>query len=403
MRILYLDMPMGVAGDMLSAALYELLDDEDKNIFIRTVNSLGLEGVKICAKPASKCGICGTHMEVTVDGIEEGDHDHHHHEDEHHHHHHHSSVNDIAGIIDGLNINEVVKENAKKVYSLIADAESLVHGVRIDEIHFHEVGTMDAVADVISVCILMDMLKPNKVTASPVCTGYGKVRCAHGILPVPAPATAHILKDIPVYSGDTEGELCTPTGAALIKYFADEFGHMSVMVPERSGYGMGTNDFETVNCVRAILGHSEGEDESVAILSCNVDDMTGEAIGYALSVFMEEGALDAYTTAIGMKKSRPGVMISVLCSPQDRERFVSLIFANTTTIGIRMSVSSRYVLKRRTESVNTSLGQIRVKTSEGYGITRSKYEFDDICRIAKEKGLSTDEVIRIIDGKRNDS
>ena len=205
------------------------------------------------------------------------------------------------------------------VYNLIAEAESHAHNAPVTEIHFHEVGTMDAVADVTAVCLLMDRLAPEKVVVSPIHVGSGHVHCAHGILPVPAPATAYILRDVPVYGGGVKSELCTPTGAALLRHFATDFGEMPVMKVRAVGYGMGKKDFTAANCVRAMLGDAEEQPDVVCKLSCNVDDMTAEAVGFAMERLFEAGALEVYTVSVGMKKSRPGTMICALC----RETFPS--------------------------------------------------------------------------------
>ncbi len=396
---------MGAAGDMLTAALYELLDEEEKKSFIDKMNSLGLEGVSITAQKSVKCGVCGTHVTVNVGGCIEGDpdhhhdHDHHHDQDHHHdhdHEHSHSGMHEISHIISEMPVSDSVKKNALNVYNIIAEAEGKVHGQSVDLVHFHEVGAMDAVADVTAVCILMEMLDVNRVYATPVCTGFGKVRCAHGILPVPAPATANILTGIPCYAGNTEGELCTPTGAALVKYFVDEYTRMPEMIPSRTGYGMGSKDFEEANCLRAVIGTVAGGADSIVELSCNVDDMTPEAVGFAVQRLMEEGAADVYTIPIGMKKSRPGVMITVMCKDTDTDRFVSLIFKYTTTIGIRHNLFKRYILQRKEEVIDTAYGRVGVKISEGYGVTRRKYEYEDLARIARQYSISPDEAARKI-------
>ena len=218
MKTLYLECGMGAAGDMLTAALLELIDD--KQAFVNRINRLGLPGVNVTAEPSVKCGITGTHMKVTVDGEEEESldaHSHHHEHGREHSHHHHASVADIEELINGLDVSDRVKADAKAVYALIAEAESQVHGHPVSEIHFHEVGTMDAVTDVVSVCLLMEEIGAEEVVVSPVHVGSGHVHCMHGILPVPAPATALILKDVPTCGGHIQGELCTPTGAALLK------------------------------------------------------------------------------------------------------------------------------------------------------------------------------------------
>ena len=397
MKIIYLDLGMGAAGDMLMAALYELLDEKGKESFLSVMNSSGLEDVCVEAQKSCKCGIWGTHMNVTVDGVEEGDHGHDHHDHDHHHDHHHSDMHDIGHMIDHMPVSDNVRSNAKAVYSLIAEAESRVHDKTVTEVHFHEVGMKDAIVDVTGVCLLFEMLGADKVIASPVCTGFGKVKCAHGILPVPAPATANILNGIPVYAGNIEGELCTPTGAALVKHFVGEFMNMPVMTVTAAGYGMGKKDFEAANCVRAILGETTDNSGKVVELSCNVDDMTAEDIGLATGLLIEEGALDVYTTPIGMKKSRPGTKITVMCLPEEKMRFVKLMFKHMTTLGIRENSFERYTLTRKEDTLDTSYGKIGVKVSEGYGVRRQKYEYDDISRIAKERDMSAYDIRTALD------
>lgn len=396
MRTLYIDCGMGAAGDMLTAALLELLPDREG--FVRKLNSLGIPGVTVVAERSEKCGINGTHIRVMVHGEEENEHmhDHHHHHDHdhgHHHHHNHGSMSEIRSIVSGLPIPTMVKLDIMSVYEEIARAESHVHGVPVDQIHFHEVGSMDAVADITAVCMLMYELDVDQITASPVHVGSGQVRCAHGILPVPAPATAHILRDIPIYGGSIWGELCTPTGAALLKHFVTEFGDMPAMKLNAIGYGMGKKDFERANCVRVLLGETKEKPEGIWELSCNLDDMTGEQLGYAMEVLMEQGALDAFTTPIGMKKSRPGVMLTVLCREADKERMIGLLFKHTTTLGIRESFSNRHTLNRRVETVDTAYGPVRKKVSFGHGVRRSKFEYEDVARAAKEKNISISEVL----------
>lgn len=399
MKTLYLDCGMGAAGDMLAAALFELLPDREA--FLRDLEAAGIPGVRFQPEPMEKCGITGTHMGVTVNGEEEESldaHLHAHHHDEahchEHRHHHHSGLHDIEHIVMGhLQASRKVKEDVMAVYGLIAEAESHAHGVPVSEIHFHEVGTLDAVADITAVCMLMERLSPDQVIVSPVHVGSGHVHCAHGILPVPAPATAYILKDVPIYGGQIEGELCTPTGAALLKHFATGFGSMPVMKTAAIGYGMGKKDFPAANCLRAFLGETEDRQETVPELSCNVDDMTAEQIGFALERFFDAGALEAYTLPIGMKKSRPGTLIRVICREEDKEALVRAMFRYTSTIGIRETSTRRYVLDRQLKTVETVFGPVQLKTSRGYGISRSKYEYEDLARIAREKGLSLEEVL----------
>lgn len=403
MKTLYLECAMGAAGDMLMAALLELIPD--KQAFIEKMNGLGLPGVHVETEQAVKCGITGTHMKVTVNGEEEEsqdvhahhhghDHEHHHDHDHDHDHsrHHHATAADIEGIIDGLNVSEKVKADAKAVYALIAEAESRVHGHPVSEIHFHEVGTLDAVADVVGVCLLMEAIGAEKIAASPVHVGSGHVHCMHGILPVPAPATALILTGIPTYGGQVQGELCTPTGAALLRHFVSSFGDRPVMATAAIGYGMGKKDFERANCVRAFLGESEGDREAITKLECNLDDMTGEAVGFAMEQLFRAGARDVYTQPIGMKKSRPGVLLSVICLPQDADRLAGIIMKHTTTLGIRRQDMDRYILERTVETVETAYGPVRVKTACGFGVQRRKAEYDDVAALAEQNGLSLDDI-----------
>ena len=432
MKTLYLECNMGAAGDMLTAALLELHPDPQG--FVERMNRLGLPGVVFAAQPAVKCGITGTQVSVTVGGEEEEshdvplhshvhetaqdeahpghahdhvhghDHDHEHehthgHEHSHEHghgHHHHAGMGDIRHILSHLDIPQPVRQDAEAVYQLIAQAESHAHGRPVEEIHFHEVGTLDAVTDVVAVCWLLHDLAPEQIVASPVHVGCGQVRCAHGILPVPAPATAYILQGVPTYGGSVQGELCTPTGAALLKHFVQRFGSSPVMRVEKTGYGMGKKDFEAANCVRAMLGQTQEESTTIAQLACNLDDMTPEALGFAQERLWEAGALDVTTAPIGMKKNRPGVQLTCLCRLEDREKLVSVLFAHTTTLGVRESLCTRYTLARSQRTVETEHGPVRVKEARGWGVTREKPEYEDVANIAREQGLTLDQVKELL-------
>ena len=378
MRTLYLDCGMGAAGDMLTAALLELLPQQEA--FVERLNGLGIPGVTYHREKAEKCGITGTHITVTVDGHTEGEHDHDH---DHEHHHHHSGMEEISHLIGHLPVSDRVRADIRAVYDAIAQAESRVHGVPVTDIHFHEVGTMDAVADVTAVCLLMEELAADQVIASPVHVGSGTVHCAHGVLPVPAPATALLLQGAPVYGGTIQGELCTPTGAALLRHFVTRFGDLPVMTLEAVGYGMGRKDFPRANCLRAMLGETAAESGGVVELACNLDDMTGEGIAFAMERLLAAGALDVYTAAIGMKKSRPGVMLCVLCREEQREDMVHLLLRHTTTLGVRETRHRRYTLSRSQDTVDSPWGPVARKTSQGWGVRRQKPEFEDLARIAR--------------------
>lgn len=428
MKTLYIDCSMGAAGDMLTAALLELLPDRDA--FLQKLNSRGIPGVTFSYAPSVKCGITGTHMTVTVNGQEEDEHMHdhhehehehdheHHHDHDHHHehdhdhehtHHHHSGLHDIEEIVQSLRLPTMVALDVMAIYQEIAEAESHVHGMPVDQIHFHEVGSMDAVADITAVCLLMHTIKPDEVVVSPIHVGSGQVKCAHGILPVPAPATAYILQGIPSYGGKIQGELCTPTGAALLKHFATRFDSQPVMRTTAIGYGMGKKDFPQANCIRVMLGEKIEEpkafssgnapvaaassgsgascscDEHIVELSCNVDDMTGEEVGFAMEALLEAGANEVFTLPCGMKKSRPGILLTVLCKKEKKDEMIRLLFTHTTTIGIREALFQRYVLDRKIETIETPHGTVRKKISSGYGVTKEKYEYEDLSKLARSQ------------------
>lgn len=384
MKQLYLDCGMGAAGDMLCAALLEL--HPHPQAVIDRINALGLPGVRVAAEQTQTCGVAGTHYAVTVHGEEET---------QEMHHAHGGAVRDIAALIDTLDLPEPVRADAKAVYALLAQAESRVHGCTVENIHFHELGTLDAVTDIVTCCLLLHELAPERITASPVCTGFGTVRCAHGVLPVPAPATVALLEGIPVCAGEIEAELCTPTGAALLKHFVQDFGQMPAMTVSAVGYGVGSRDFGRANCVRALLGDAEDGD-GIIELTCNVDDMTPEAVGFAMQTLLDAGAPEVFTEAVGMKKNRPGIRLTCLCRPEQRDGMVRLMFRHTSTIGIRETVCRRYVLRRETGTVETPYGPVRIKTSAGYGVKRSKAEYDDLARIASENGLTLDEARNLV-------
>lgn len=436
MKILYLDLSMGVAGDMLMGALVSLLGEKEQQAFLRELNEAGIPGVTVKIVDDKKCGIVGKHVEVKINGKtevsedvhghhnehechkghechEEHKHEHGHYEEHNHEHeHHHASMAEITDIINSLRVSKSVKREIRNVYKRIADAESKVHGTEVCDIHFHEVGMMDALADITGCAMLFEMLDADEIAASSINTGYGQVKCAHGILPVPSPATALLLRDIPCYSGSIEGELCTPTGAALIGNYVNQFCGMPFMKIDNIGYGTGTKDFAAANVVRAILGEPASLEESSAELedihksnseknkvediivemNCNLDDMTGEEIGYVTGLLMESGAKDVYTIPITAKKGRPGVILGVLCKPEDRERLAEIIFKHTTTTGIRYMEKKRMLMERHSEIVHTEYGDVNVKVSKGYGARKIKPEYEDLKRIAGEKNAALQDI-----------
>ncbi|MDR3075524.1 MAG: nickel pincer cofactor biosynthesis protein LarC [Candidatus Methanoplasma sp.] len=408
MRTLYIECGMGAAGDMLMAALFELT--EDKEGFLRKMNDMGFEGVRVCAEPSVKCGIRGTYISVTVGDGSDGETDiaemrDHRHRDDHENGRGRSGMHRIEKLLSAVPVPVSVREHALSVYRTIAEAESHVHGCPVDRIHFHEVGDLDAVTDIVGVCLLIDGLRIQRIVVSPVNVGSGCVRCAHGVLPVPAPATAHILRGVPCYGGEIKGELCTPTGAALLKHFADGFGAMPEMRIEKIGYGMGKHDFESANCLRAFLGDTQdagGINGYAAVLECNVDDMTGEAVGFACRTLMHEGAHDVFTSAADMKTDRPGVLLTCICDTEEADKFAVLILRYTTTFGVRRSVLGRYTLDRTVRTEQTSFGEVRVKTGTGYGVKKAKLEYGDTAELAAARGISVDEMERMIWSELNE-
>ena len=410
MKTLYIECHMGAAGDMLMSALYELL--EDKEGFLNTMNSLGLPGVHLEAVQGASGGISGTHMKVTVHGQEEleHDHDHHHHHDhehphdhdhhhdhdhDHEHHHHHATPDHIAEIIDALALPDEVKANARGVYDAIAQAEAKAHGCPVGDVHYHEVGALDAVADVTGVCYAISLLKPDRVVVSPIHVGSGTVKCAHGVMPVPAPATANLLSSVPVYGGEVMGELCTPTGAALLTHFAQSFGPMPPMTVDAVGCGVGTKVFAgRANCVRAFLGEDAQEaNGTITELVCNIDDMTPEALAFAASRLLELGALDVYTVPGTMKKGRSGHVLTVLCEGDREKELARAVMEQTTTNGLRVRRCAKYFLTPGSGTVETRWGTVRVKTAQGYGVRHVTAEYESVAELARANGLPIQTVL----------
>ena len=425
MKTIYLECNMGAAGDMLMSALYEICDQ--KEWFLHKMNTVFAPyHIVLSPESAVSCGINGTHMKVTVDGTEEvsldvkAGHAHHTHAEspdasfaheasdsaEDGHSHTHTTYAAVCEEIASLDLPAEVKDDALAIYRLLGEAEAKVHDTTLEQIHFHEVGTLDALADVVGCALLIRTIAPEQILASPLHVGNGFVKCAHGVLPVPAPATAELLRGIPFYTGSVTGELLTPTGAAILHYYVLRYLPMPTMTASEIGYGIGSKDFGIANCVRAFLGDTasylaaEEEpyscDDTILSISCNIDDMTAETIGFAAETIREAGAVEVFTTAVMMKKNRPGTLLTVLCREAQKEAVVQAIFKHTATIGIRETLCRRYVLTRTEETVETALGPVRRKLSSGYGVQRAKFEHDDLAALAEKNGLSLTEVMEKI-------
>lgn len=383
---------MGVTGDRLMAALYELMTPKEQVNFLETMHCL-FPSVEIQPSQSITCGITGTRIDVLIRRQENNRHDAAlSREQEHacHHTHSHCCTTPayIAAMLENLNAPAEVKTAAKAIYTRIADAEAKVHGKPTEQIHFHEVGAPDAVANVTGVCLAIHVLQPDQIIASPIHLGSGQVRCTHGIVPVPAPATARLLEGVPCYTGEVQGELCTPTGAALLTQFATSFGPMPVMRLKKTGYGIGKKEFSSANCVRALWGESnDPQQPEIVELCCHIDDMTGEALAFAGEQLYAQGALDISFSPLTMKKGRAGVCFTVLCKPKDEARIAYAILRETTTNGVRSHRCQKYILTPSVKAVETRYGLIRVKCADGEGIHRKKPEYEDVAHAARVAGL----------------
>ena len=412
MKILFLDLSNGVSGDMFAGALFSLLKEDERESFLSVVNNCGLPGVVIKPEKTSASGILSYKMHVMIDGKEElpdgeREHDHEHeHKHAHDHDHTHSethhhgerSIGEINGLIDSLKLQDEDRTRMKEIYGLLSEAEAKAHDKPVSMVHFHELGTYDAIADIMNAVVLMRMIGPGRVVANSVNLGNGKVRCAHGILPVPAPAVANLLTNLPISQkngGKELGELTTPTGAVLVKYFVNSFGEIPEMALESSGYGQGDKDIGSPNVLHALCGYTvSGEDASPTIheFIFTIDDMRGEDLSFAADCLRDSGAVDVYFTPVFMKKGRPAYVVTVLCPEGAREEILHLIFQHTSTIGLREYVSKRVVLSRHLEKRKTRYGDISVKVSEGYGVRKVKPEYEELVRFAAENDIGIREL-----------
>jgi len=387
MKTIYIECNAGASGDMILGALADLLEDplEVKSL----IEEMGIPGIRCSVERAEKSMITGTRVTVTVDGVDEGDVK----EVRDHHPHHH--LGDVLGIIRGLNVPDRVKDNAVSIYKSIAAAEADVHGKPVNEVHFHEVGALDAIADVVGVCLLIDKLAPSAIISSPLRLGYGTVTCAHGVLPVPAPATAHIIQGMKTYAGDVAGEFTTPTGAAIVKQFASSYGPMPEMTVTACGYGIGKKDMPVANILRAFVGSSESDSTllpEVCEISCEIDDMIPEDLGGVTDVLVSSGALDAYVVSTLMKKGRPGYLLTCICRPEDEEDMATIILTYTSTIGVRVHRAHRYEMRSEMSAYTTEFGTVRVKVSEGFGIRKWKPEHADLVKCAENNDVPVSDV-----------
>jgi pyridinium-3,5-bisthiocarboxylic acid mononucleotide nickel chelatase len=383
MRIAYLDCASGISGDMTLGALLDA--GVDLAAIQQGIDSLGLPSCRLAVAETKKCGFRA--LQLTVE-----------HEPEHKHRHLHH----IEAMIAGSALTERQQELACRIFGKLAAAEAKVHGTTIEKVHFHEVGAVDSIADIVGSAIAFDLLDVEQIVCSPIPTGSGFVEIAHGRCSIPAPATGELLRGVPLASIDCEGELTTPTGAAIVAALVDEFGPLPAMTVEAIGYGAGQRDFAHPNLLRLLVGQSaEGEPASaggcgadtVVLLETNLDDATGEAIGYAIERLWQAGALDVSATAISMKKQRPGVLLSVQSRPADADKLAAIIFRETTTLGLRRSTILRMTLPRRPAIVPTPYGPIpgTVATLPD-GSERFSPEYEACAKIAAPQNSPLDSI-----------
>lgn len=400
LKILYYDCFSGLSGDMNLAAMIALGVDQE---YLREeLAKLDMQDeFSLRVGPGERKGICGTRVDVELHthqpGQDQEHHHHHHHHDhdhQHHHDHHHRNLHDIETIIGQSGLEEAVRDTALRIFRRVAEAEAKVHGKRLDEVHFHEVGATDSIVDIVGAAICFHALDVDAVWCSPVELGGGFVQCAHGMMPVPAPATVEILHGVPTTCGAVDKECTTPTGAAIVAELADRFVSGPAMTVQQTGYGIGHRDNAIPNVLRVHLATVEQEQPSTTqvsatMLQCNIDDMTAEMLGVVLDQLMEEGAMDVHFTPIIMKKSRSATMVSVLCREEETEQFQRLLFQHTTTLGIKSVPVHKTELERRIETMETPLGPVRVKRALLDGrVLRSKPELEDCRALAKQHGLS---------------
>lgn len=391
MKTLYLDCFAGIAGDMFIGALLNLVPSHAVlTEGIRKVKALDSEEYELITEQANRNGIAGINFDVKLN----------HHE----HHHHHRHLSDIEAMIFSSDLSERVKRESIRAFSILAEAEAHVHGTTTDKIHFHEVGAVDSIIDIVGAFILMEALNWPRVLCSPVNVGSGTVECAHGILPVPAPATEYLLHGLPVFSSGSPMERTTPTGALLVKILADGFCSLPAGRIIASGYGLGNHESEDMpNVLRALMIESGNDNlnglvhEKIAQIECNIDDMTPQDYEPVIEKLFAGNALDVWTENINMKKSRPGIKLCCLSRPEDTIKFSRIILEHTTSQGVRVKEYDRFRLNWNIESVSTSLGDVHVKTTTLNGETLRRIpEYEDVKAIAERHSISMWEARRMI-------
>ena len=385
MRQAYLDGSSGISGDMFLGALLDAGFDAHR--LLEELKKLPLGFYKLKRTRATRGGITGTRFEVEVTGDQP-----------------HRNLSDIEAILGAPGLSEGVKDKALKIFRKLAEVESKIHGKAAADIHFHEVGAVDAIIDIVGACVGFEALEISELVSSPLNVGGGRVEAEHGSLPVPAPATAELLQGIPVYSSGVEGELVTPTGAAIVSTLAASFGPLPPFKIERIGYGAGSKEFpKHANVVRLFLGErlealkaeaGKPGDELVSIIEANLDDMSPQLYGYLVDQALAAGALDVACSSVQMKKNRPGLQVTILTTPEKADALAQLVFEQTTTIGLRIYEARRKVLEREHVEVETPYGKVRIKVAKREGkVLNAAPEYEDCQKLAAEKNVPLKQVM----------
>ena len=378
MTMVYFDCFSGAGGDMIVAALID--SGADADALHKGLASLGVGGYSLSIDKVNKQGFAATRFHVELDKSKQP----------------HRHLGDITTIIDAAPLAEAVKKKSRQVFQRLATAEAAVHGTTIEKIHFHEVGAVDAIVDVVGAMLALELLGIDEIRCSPIPVGSGTVDCEHGTLPVPAPATVELLKGVPLAASEEVGELTTPTAAAVLTTLARGFGPLPDITLRSSGYGAGSREGRTrPNLLRVLLGDTadQGEMDQITVLETNLDDVSPEVVGHCIERLHREGARDAYAVPIQMKKSRPGVLLTVLCGGDQVPAMERILFAETTTFGIRRQTVQRTKLRRRHEVVTTRFGELRIKVGERAGLVTASPEYEDCRAAAEAHGVPLGEVI----------
>ncbi|MDO4943388.1 MAG: nickel pincer cofactor biosynthesis protein LarC [Lachnospiraceae bacterium] len=393
MKVLYFDCSSGISGNMTLGALLEITGEEQ--FLSDELKKLGIDGYGIEISKKVKNGITGTYVDVILE--QEHHHAHGCHEHSHEHQHEHRNLNDVNSIIDNSSLDDKVKELAKKIFMRVARAESKVHNKSLEEVHFHEVGAIDSIIDIVGTSILINKIHPDKIISGIVNDGYGFIECAHGTMSVPVPATSEIFasSNVKFRQIDIDTELVTPTGAAIIAELAENFTTLPVMSVQKIGWGVGSKDLKIPNVLKVYYGEIEEQKEDIVVMETNIDDASGELFGYTQDMLLKNGALDVFFTPIYMKKNRPGYRMSVACRREDLFRLQNIIFRETTTIGIRYRFESRTELERKMIEIDTKYGKIKAKKVRNNGEEYIYPEYESIKELAMKHDIPLKEFYKL--------